>query len=331
MTNIRLRVLSYIVIAYLLIAFTWWTILLYQKNRDALQAKTQLLMMGMAAEGHVKNLEEFQHTTAYLDLQKEYKRQEWMIMGEALVFVISLVIGVWLIHRSYNREIEAANQRRNFLLSITHELKSPISSIRLVLETFIKRNLRKDQVDKFSNSALMETDRLNELVNNLLLAAKVETAYQPTKEKINLTELFKDVISKLATKFPQAKFHFNQSTTTTEINADKLGMSSIAFNLLENAVKYSNGSSKIDIALERQNENILLSVADNGVGISDQNKKQVFDKFYRVGNEDTRKTKGTGLGLYIVKEVVKAHNGKISIHDNQPQGTIFKIKLPVNS
>ena len=317
----------------MLVAFTWWTLLLFKKNEDARVAKTELLWYGMIAEGHVKTEEEFKHTNLYLDLQKGYNRQEYMIMGEALFFVVSLVIGIWLINRSYHREIETATQRRNFLLSITHELKSPIASIRLVLETFVKRlsNLNPEQANKLTNSALQETDRLNELVNNLLLAAKVETAYTPTKEAINLSNLFHEVIEKLRTKYPQVNFLFSKQPEEVEIQADKLGMSSIAFNLLENAIKYGEGEKKIGIDLQRQNGSILLEVSDNGIGISDKDKKMVFEKFYRIGNEDTRKTKGTGLGLYIVSEVVKAHDGEITIENNQPKGTIFKIKLPVNS
>ena len=331
MTNLRLRLLSYVVIAYMLLAFGWWSILLFTKNQDAFRAKTELLKIGLAAEGIVQSPNEFQNNPAFQNLYNEYKRQEWMILGEAFVFVISLVIGVWLINRSYNKEINAATQRRNFLLSITHELKSPIASIRLVLETFLKRELKKEQGEKLTQNALKETDRLNELVDNLLLAAKVETAYQPVKEKIDLAQLFADIISKLRTKYPKVKFSLIQPSPLDPIKADKLGLSSIAFNLLENAIKYSNKESQVQVQLLQDNGTVQLKVADNGIGIPDTEKKHIFKRFYRVGNEDTRQTKGTGLGLYIVSEIVKAHNGKISVEDNKPSGTVFKIKLPVNS
>ena len=144
--NLRLRLLSYIVIAYMMMAFAWWSILLFTKNRDAFRAKRDLFRIGMIADGTVKNDQEFLATDVYKNLSKQYQRQEWMILGEATFFVISLVIGVWLINRGYNKEVNAAQQRRNFLLSITHELKSPIASIRLVLETFMKRKLSPEQV-----------------------------------------------------------------------------------------------------------------------------------------------------------------------------------------
>ncbi|MEM1322580.1 MAG: histidine kinase dimerization/phospho-acceptor domain-containing protein, partial [Bacteroidota bacterium] len=177
--NTRLRLLSNVVIGYMMIAFAWWSVLLFTKNRDAFLAKVDNMAIVMAAQKEVRDAAEFRQTEAYKALEKKYKRQEWMILGEAVVFVISLVIGVWLINRGYNEEMKAERQRRNFLLSITHELKSPLASIKLILETFKKRELGKVQIDKLSSGALKETDRLHSLVNDLLLAARMETAYQP--------------------------------------------------------------------------------------------------------------------------------------------------------
>lgn len=329
--NIRLRLLSYIVIAYMLLAFSWWSVLLFTKNKDAFYAKRDLIMIGMIAEGIVENEAQFYKTSKYQLLRSEYKRQEMMIFGEATVFVITLIIGIWLINRGYNREMEAAQQRRNFLLSITHELKSPIASIKLILETFLKRNLKPEQREKFTESALEETERLHTLVNDLLLSAKLETTYQPNFESLNLSELIERLIEKLSTKYPKAKFRFQKNDDIPTFQAERLGMTSVVLNLLENAVKYSNEEPQIVIDLSCSNEMINLNIADQGIGISDKEKKKVFEKFYRIGNEDTRRTKGTGLGLHIVNQIVIAHEGKILIEDNEPQGTIFKIELPILS
>ncbi len=138
-------------------AFTWWTVLLFTKNRDAFKAKSELNQVILAAKGEIKSKEEFLISQDYQFLKKKYQSQEWMIAGEAVFFVVSLIIGVWLINRGYNKEVNAAEQRRNFLLSITHELKSPIASIRLVLETFLKRSLKGEQIDKLGTAALKET------------------------------------------------------------------------------------------------------------------------------------------------------------------------------
>lgn len=325
---LSLRLLSLIVIAYMLIAFAWWSILLYTKNRDAFIAKASYMKILMIAEEKIKNDQEFLATGAYQELERQYKRQEWMILGEAFVFIISLVIGVWLINRGYNKEIIVANQQRNFLLSITHELKSPLSSIRLILETFKKRVLKPEQHAKLTNSALQETDRLTTLVNDLLLAAKIETTYQPSQEPIPLTETVEDIIANLKIKFAEASFRIESTPENIFIEGDRLGITSALINLLENALKYSPKPAEIEVLLNANQQHITIEVADQGLGISDKDKKKVFEKFYRVGSEDTRQTKGTGLGLFIVNEIIKAHQGKIVILDNQPKGTRFRISLP---
>jgi signal transduction histidine kinase len=327
--NIKLRLLSYVVIAYMLLAFTWWSVLLFTKNRDAFYAKRDLLKIGLIAERLIESDHEFEHNINYQELHKEYKRQEWMIFGEAAVFVVTLIIGIWLINRGYNREMLSAQQRRNFLLSTTHELKSPLASIKLVLETFIKRKLKPEQTEKLTHAALQETERLNHLVNDLLLSAKLEVSYQPNVEELNLAHLVGELIERLKTKYPVVEFQFHQNGSIPNIQADKMGMTSVSLNLLENAVKYSSDQPKIEVNLGLKNNKIILNVADNGIGISDKEKKRIFEKFYRVGNEDTRTTKGTGLGLFIVQQIIKAHEGTILVEDNEVTGTRFKIELPI--
>lgn len=330
MENLKLRLLSNFVIVFLLLAFGWWSILLYTKNKDAFIAKSNYLQIVMAAKGKVANSAEFEKTVEFQELEDSYKRQEWMILGEALFFIISLVIGIYIINRGYNREMIAAQERRNFLLSITHELKSPISSIRLVLETFLKRDLEKNQINQLSGTALEETERLTTLVEDLLLAAKMENHYQPVLESVDVVYLIEELVEKLRTKFPNVDFSFTHNGLIPNIMADKTGITSITINLLENAVKYSPAPAVIDIQASRNGQLLELEFADQGFGVTEKEKKKIFRKFYRTGSEDTRSTKGTGLGLYIVKEIVEAHQGTITIEDNQPRGSIFKIKLPLD-
>jgi len=329
LTNLRLRLLSYLIIMYMLIAFAWWSVLLFQKNKDAFNAKAELLKIGMVAEKIIQNEAQFEASQPYQSLKKDYRKQELMIFGEASVFILSLVIGIYLINRGYNKEIEIANQRRNFLLSITHELKSPIASIRLVLETFLKRKLKPEQTERLGKNAIKDSERLNELVNNLLLAAKLEAEYQPHLESIQLDDLVKDITEGMTEKFEKVQFEKNIQSPVSEFQGDQMGLVSVVTNLIENAVKYNMSDfPKIKISLSENQEGFNLEIADNGIGISDKEKKKIFQRFYRVGNEDTRSTKGTGLGLYIVNEIVKGHQGKIQVKDNNPSGTVFQIFFP---
>lgn len=325
MQNQKLRLLSYVVMAYMLLAFTWWAMLLFTKNRDAFFAKQDRMQLIMAAEGKIKGNQEFLNTPEYMDLYNQYKRQEWMIFGEASVFVLTLVAGLWFIHKSYSRQVEANRQQRNFLLAITHELKSPIASIQLVLETLMKRDLPKPKADQLAGTALKENERLLQLVENLLLTAKLETAYQPNFEEINIVELFEDLTIKAKRRHHKADIHLNISSIPPLLKLDRAGITLLFNNLVDNAVKYSEGQPLINIDINASDQKATLTFADTGIGISNDDKKKVFEKFYRVGSEETRKTKGTGLGLFIVDQIVKAHNGHVKILDNTPQGTIFKI------
>ena len=326
--NVRLRLFSNLVIVYMLLALGWWSFLLFTKNRDAFIAKVELQKLIMIANQEIENDAAFLQAPIYQEYLSKYNRQEWMILGEALVFAVILVIGIWFINRGYNQQVEAAQQSRNFLLSITHELKSPLASIQLVLETLQKRQLKEDQIKKLSQNALKDTNRLTTLVNDLLLAARVETAYQPHIETLRLDQLLETLIEKMKQFHPTAHFEFRQNQEEIFLEGDRTGITSVALNLLENAVKYSSEAPSIITTLHQKENAIFLDFSDNGIGIPEQEKLKVFNRFYRIGNEDTRQTKGTGLGLYIVNQIVKAHQGTISVKDNIPQGTIFTITLP---
>ncbi len=326
--RLNLQTFTYLVIAYMLLAFLWWTTLLYIKNKDAFEAKTELLRLGMAAEKIVQTDEEFKRHPKFEVLKKQYDRQERMIAYEAVVFIASLIFGIIMIRRGYIQQVEAAKQSRNFLLSITHELKSPLASIRLTLETFLKRELFRSQTVHLSNNALKETDRLTSLVNDLLLAARVENAYQPNPEEIDARQIVIESVSQISDRNPKVHFEFDTQDSPIPMMGDKYGLLSVVQNLIENGIKYSQDEPKISIMLTHDADKIYLNIADQGIGIPDIEKKKIFEKFYRVGSEDTRETKGTGLGLYIVYEIIRLHKGKVDVIDNIPKGTVFKITLP---
>ena len=314
----------------MLLAFSWWTVLLHTKNRDAFLAKNELLKLSLIAKNEIKNEEDFLKNSFHIELRDAYKRQEWMILGEASVFVLSLLIGIVFINRGYHKEILAAKQSSNFLLSITHELKSPIASIRLGFETLQRKKLSEEQSHILLKNGINDTDRLNNLVSDLLLSARLESTYQLNTELFSLEILIEECVQLLKQKFPNAILNVNLIQEMPEILADYSAIRSIIINLLENAVKYSDMVPEINIGLTSNNERCSIEISDNGIGIDQSERKKIFEKFYRVGNEDQRKTKGTGLGLYIVDQIVRAHHGSITVSSNQPKGTIFNVFLPFN-
>jgi signal transduction histidine kinase len=251
-----------------------------------------------------------------------------MIMGEGSMFVMIFLFGAYHLHKSINKERRLQEQKKNFLLSVTHELKSPLASIKLYLETIQKRDLSRDQTKNFIDKSLLDIERLNDLVENMLLASRIENqSYTFPKDKFNLSVLVDSIVNRLQI----SKCDCNQQLINAEIEpkieitGDKFALSSVVTNLIENAVKYSKPCEVVEVKLFQKNNNIHLQVADHGIGIADEEKNRIFDRFYRVGSEDTRNTKGTGLGLYIVKEVLDKHQASIQVKDNWPVGSVFEV------
>jgi signal transduction histidine kinase len=321
-SKISTQRVSHIVVAYMIFAFGWWAYLLWTRN-DAFRA----LQIQYLAQIEAFHAEKPQFDA--LDIEKMHAKNRRIIIAEGLFFTGCLFLGLWFINRSTKRQVSLARQRRNFMLSITHELKSPIASLRLVMETLLKRDLNRAQTDQISTGGLRDAARLQTLVEDLLLAARLEDKWQPLPEPVRLREVAKEVSSALSLRFPQANIALDIASDLAPFAFDKQGIISVVQNLLENALKYSPEGSPVRLCAVRKGTILSIQVEDQGQGIAEAEKKAIFAKFYRIGNEDTRKSTGTGLGLYIVKQVVKAHNGKITVLNNKPRGSIFRIELPL--
>lgn len=260
------------------------------------------------------------------ELEKKLHARWMMIAGEGIVFILLLVIAFLRVRNTFNKETKLASQQKNFLLSVTHELKSPIASAKLAMETLLKRDLDKEKQKQILANALSDTERLNSLVENILLAAKIDnSAFELHKENVNLSDYLEEEIKYACQLFNPIQKIIPDIQPKISFDIDKTIFPSIFMNLFENAVKYSPEDSVIKIILKEEGNGVVLSVGDEGAGIPEGEKQNIFQKFYRVGNEEIRKTKGTGLGLYIVKYLTEKHNGIISVKDNKPKGTIFEV------
>jgi len=163
----------------------------------------------------------------------------------------------------------------------------------------------------------------------MLLAARMEGGYQYSFEPIVLQEMLAECIRLVQPKYSgNIELYAPQKAILQEV--DKTTLTSVLLNLLENAVKYAKDTEVIAVYLKNKKYKVQIEICDQGAGIPKVERTKVFSKFYRIGSEETRKTKGTGLGLYIVKRVIDAHKGHIYIKENKPQGSIFSISLPKN-
>jgi signal transduction histidine kinase len=317
--------LFYIVFGYIIVFSMWWGYLLFSKNEQAFNEKVELDRINYQSQ---HNSVKYEQTQSYLQLLTKYKSYRVMVLSEGLFFLFLQLIGLIQVRRSFGKEIELAAQQTNFLHSITHELKSPLSSVKLALQTIVKRQLEPEQKAKLVNNALSDVVRLESLVDNILFAAKIErNTHGFANEEVNLS----DLVHLVAQKFEGNKKNIQIQTAIEDgiyYNTDQIGFISVVMNLIENAIKYSDADSVVDVSLSHSDTAIILSVKDEGAGIPEEFKQKVFEKFYRVGNEDTRRAKGTGLGLFIVGRFVEIYNGKIVLTNNTPKGSIFELSFP---
>ncbi|MES2881529.1 MAG: ATP-binding protein, partial [Bacteroidota bacterium] len=151
--------------------------------------------------------------------------------------------------------------------------------------------------------------------------------YKTQKEEINFSDLTADVLQQFITRYPERNI-VSEITPEIEMKGDALLLKLLISNLLENANKYSGKEKEIVLRLTSESTGAVLEITDEGVGIADAEKKNVFKKFYRIGSEQTRKTQGTGLGLYLSKKIAEDHNGTILLKDNQPNGSKFIVQFP---
>ena len=250
-----------------------------------------------------------------------------MILSEGSMFVIVFVFGAISLHKVINREQRLQEQKKNFLLSVTHELKSPLASIKILLQTIQKRDLTKTQILDFIDKSLRDVERLDDMVENMLLASKIDNrSYTFPKANFNLSVLVDSIVNRLQiSKCDNQQIVDAEIEPKIEITGDKFALTSVVTNLIENAIKYSGPCESVVVKLFSKDGKIHLQVADHGIGIDDSEKARIFERFYRVGSEETRNTKGTGLGLFIVKQVLDKHEATIRVKDNRPAGSVFEV------
>lgn len=317
------RILIYILSGYVLLQFAWWAYMLVALNGEIYALRLELLTASdmPAPEEQIVRAELDRHLT----------KRIWMVLGEGAVFMFILVLGFRAVQRSVARELQLAAQQRNFLLSVTHELKSPLAAIRLQLQTLVSRELPEEKRQQIYSRALSDTDRLQGLVENLLLVNRVEAGRFPVHlEETDLSALVMDICSR---DFPEQMENGVLKLSVQKdvvIRCDRDAMRSIVVNLVENALKYAVGSS-VEVLLQIDGEGISLTVSDHGPGVPEADRERIFQRFFRLGNEDTRATKGTGIGLYLVRQLVQMQGGTITVRQNEPQGARFEMRFQISA
>jgi len=302
----------WVLLVYIVAALLWWFIALNHQNNILTELRLKSL-----------NTNDPHYVIQEGAIVAAQKRKTAQYIGEGAIFFLLIAIGAVFVYRATRRQLKLAKQQQNFMMAVTHELKTPIAVTLLNLETLLKRKLDIEKQERLIGNTIHEANRLNALCNNILLAAQLDGGiYQSEKESIPLSDMLENSTQNFKTRFPQRQL-LTKISPAVYIQGQELLLQMLINNLIDNALKYSPKESTITITLKHTNTKVELQVTDEGIGIAAIEKKKIFDKFYRVGDENTRKTKGSGLGLFLCKKIMQDHSGQIIITDNHPSGSIF--------
>lgn len=284
---------------YVVIQFLWWAYLLLDLNADYFQLKQELhIAWGVPDK---------------VDLTKELRQKRYMIFGEGLIFFALLLVGIVLTARYMVRDARLSRLQHNFLLSVTHELKTPIAATQLYLQTLQKRELEVERKRQILESALKSNQRLEQLVEKLLLATQLDSAKVEIQSvEVALLPVIEQAIETVRSIDQKDHAIELNGAETAVVRGDIMALETMVLNLLENAVKYAPAGSTVAVQVEEQGGQVRFMVANDGY-IAPQDQKQVFTKFFRAGSEETRTTKGTGVGLYLVQSLARLHGGNIEL------------------
>lgn len=256
----------------------------------------------------------------------------WFFSSALLLVVFSFfAYALWVIFKQ-KRLSEIQN---DFINNMTHEFKTPISTISISSEVLMNPNIieKPERLLSYATIIRNEAGRLKKNVDTVLQTANISEKIDKLNfEIINVKEIIEELLASLdpVIKEKNAEIKLNFNAKSYQIKADKLHMTNVINNLIDNSLKYCNDNSKINISIENDSGFLILKIKDNGIGISEKDQENIFKKFFRVHTGDVHNVKGFGLGLYYVKEIINGHNGQINVISNLGKGSEFTIKLHLN-
>ncbi len=258
------------------------------------------------------------------------EKTDWLILAEGIVLLVAILVGTYVIFLYWRRQAALNRAQRNFINQVTHELKSPLASIQLHLETIEMRKPAPQQLQKFVKVMQGDTERLHGLINNLLTAGQLEhRSGNLNLRRGDLSQAIEAYLQRESSGLPkQGQLHWSIEPGLIAKFDGELFDTALR-NLLENAILYAEGPPQITVCLKRDNKMAHLSVADQGRGIESNYHKKVFRMFYRVRRGD-RTIRGSGLGLFIVRNVLRLHGGKVWLESpGSGRGTTVHLLIPL--
>jgi len=252
-----------------------------------------------------------------------------------ILTALSLVMagGIFLTHRNISREMKLARLKSDFVANVSHELRTPLALIRLYAETLeLGRLTAQEKYQEYFRIIREESERLTALINNILDFSRIEAGRKEYEFKeTNLAELVRTTLDSYRFQIEQNGFAFeeNISGDIPPLDVDREAIARSLLNLVNNALKYSKDRKYIGVSLYRSNGSVKLEVQDRGIGIAAAEQEKIFEKFYRCGDPLVHDTKGSGLGLSLVRHIAQAHGGNVSVESTPDKGSKFTIALPI--
>ena len=261
--------------------------------------------------------------------------QRSFYLGALLFVLATMLMGGYLLWRDVRREVQAANLRSQFVSAVSHELKTPLTSIRMFAETLQMRDTDDaNRRNEYLETIISESERLSRLLNNVLEFSRVEQgtkSYRP--ESTSLAEIVR--ASARAMQYPCHQEGFTLTVDVPDdmplVAVDRDAIEQAVLNLLTNAMKYSGASRDVALTLTTDDGNAVIAVSDRGVGITEDEQRRIFEKFYRVSTSHVDGIPGTGLGLTLVRHIAEAHGGSVTVSSKAAQGSTFSIHLPLEA
>jgi signal transduction histidine kinase len=265
-------------------------------------------------------------------LAEQFLRNTILVIGALSLF---LAAGIVLTYRNVTREMALAKLKSDFVSNVSHELRTPLALIRLYAETLEMGRLQtKEKYQEYYSIIRKESERLTALINNILDFSRIEAGRKEYKfDDTDLSALVRDTLEAYRYQIEQLGFAFqvNIDDALPSVKVDREAIARSLLNLVNNAVKFSNDDKFLGVKLYRANGSVRLEVVDHGIGIPRGDLNKVFDKFYRAGDSLVHNTKGSGVGLSLVRHIAEAHGGDVSVQSTPGRGSKFTISLPLGS
>lgn len=267
--------------------------------------------------------------TARSALEGEEAALYWTLLAVGTTFLVLLLVGVVVYLLLSIKSVRLSQRQSNFIDSVTHELKSPIASLKLYLQTLTRRKVSDEQAEGFHRSMLEDLERLDNLINHLLDAARIDREpIEAPLEEVDLAQLIRSIAHTACQHYrlPDEAVELRLSPAT--LRGRPADLEIVFRNLIENALKYSAPQPKVEVDLSARDGRVTARISDNGPGIPINLRRKIFGRFVRLGSELERKQAGTGLGLFIVHQLVRRMRGKITVRGRGSQrGTVFEVEL----